>query len=170
MNLMSNFHVRGRTAFIAVLGLLLLVGCGRSSSAIPIEAVLAADAQSQIGATTVADVVGKLRAIDLTACPNDFREAYLAHIHAWELMLQVENELVQFNANFNSGTAYLEAFVRGFLLDFGMAGEAIAAENDLRAKQQQAAAEIGSTFRKVEQLAVKYGAFLPAKTSPAPAR
>jgi hypothetical protein len=47
----------------------------------------------QIGeSASISEVVTRMRAIDTSACPTDFRMAYLKHIHAWEEERKVELE------------------------------------------------------------------------------
>lgn len=129
-----------------------------------IERVLNEDSTTTEGATSVANVVTRMNAIDLSGSPNDFKAAYVAHIHAWELMADVEKEAIAYDANFNSVGAFLEAFLRGVMLDpFGKANEAIASQKQLRANYQRASDQIRDTFHRVEELAVSYGASLSQK-------
>jgi hypothetical protein len=113
---------------------------------------------------SVAAVVDRMRAISLAGCPRDSSVAYVTHIHAWELLAEVERDAVRFDADFNSGGAMLEAFLRGLMLDpFGKAREAVAEQNRLKANYQWATKQIRETFHRVEEIAVAHGAELPKK-------
>ena len=102
---------------------LLAAGCGQNRSVAAIERVLQAD-KGTSQATSVAEVVSRMRAIDMTDCPNDFKAAYLAHIHAWESMAIVERKAIALKNESESTGAMVEAFIRGVLLDpFGKANE-----------------------------------------------
>jgi hypothetical protein len=147
-------------AATALMACLLLSGC-RNNYAANIERVLKQDQRTTQNATSVATVVARMRAINLDGCPQDFRLAYIAHIHAWESLLVVEEEAKAFDANFNSGEAMIEAVLRGMVFDFGMLDEARAAQNRLRANYLKALTEIQQTYHRVEQIAVKHGAKLP---------
>lgn len=143
--------------------LVLLGGCG-SSDAPSIESVLQADSTTTTGATSVADVVNRMRAIDLSKCPKDFAAAYVAHIHAWELLADVEQQGRAYDANFNSGGAMVESFLRGFIGDpFGKTNESIAARNQLVTNYNSAQQQIKQTFQRVEELAVSHGAKMPKR-------
>jgi hypothetical protein len=103
-----------------------------------------------------------MRAISTKGCPQDVVEAYLTHIHAWESLAAVERDCVRFNADFNSGGAMVEAFLRGLAFDpFGKMHEANAAANRIRERQEEAQTQIRETFQRVEKLAVSHGAELP---------
>jgi len=128
-----------------------------------IEQVLRQDAVSNDGTTSVADVVERMRAIDTSACPNDFRAAYLAHVHAWEKLAGVERDAIALKADSESAGAMVEAFIRGFLGDpLGPINEDIDARNQLQARYQEASREVQATFHRVEEIAVSYGASLPS--------
>lgn len=132
------------------------------SAAAQIESVLQQDAAASAAAKTVIEVVSRMRAIDLTGCPNDFKSAYLAHIHAWELMVDVEREAAAFKADSESGAALVESFIRGFLGDpFGKVNEISAAQNQLQKNFQTASQQVRDSFHRVEELAVSHGANLP---------
>ena len=107
-----------------------------------------------------------MRAIDYSKCPAEFRQAYVAHIHAWELLTQVELQAQQYDANLNSDGALLESFLRGAMGDpFGKANELIVMSNQLQQNYQQAAIQIKTTFNRIEEIAVGYGAKLPAQST-----
>ncbi len=132
------------------------------SDAAYIEAVLQQDVTTNSGAQSAADVVTRMRAIDLAGCPNDFKSAYVAHIHAWELMADVHREAAAHRADSESGSAMIEALIRGFMGDpFGKANEIVTAENQLQRSYQTAQQQIRATFQRVEELAVAHGANLP---------
>ena len=146
---------------IALCFLVVVSGCSSSSrkNRIAIQNVLDQDAKVTINATNVAQVVSRMRAIDFSACPGDFREAYVAHIQVWEMLAQVEAQAKQYDANFNSSDAMFEAFIRGAMGDpYGKANESIIASNHIQQNYQQAIFQINSTYNRVEQIAVKYGA------------
>ena len=139
-------------------------GCGKSASVSSIERVLAQDATTLNGATTIAAVVVNMRAIDTNGCPDDFRAAYLSHVHAWEIMADVEQEAIAYKANNESASAYAESLIRGFLGDpFGKANEVARAQNQLQGHVQAAQQQIRVSFQRVEEVAVARGANLPKK-------
>ena len=146
-----------------VVSCILLSACGRGSAA-GIERVLREDKATGAGATSVAQVAERMRAIDFDGCPNDFRAAYLAHIHAWEMMAMVESQAAALKAEDESGAAMMESFIRGFLGDpFGKANESAQAENQLQRDYRTAAQQVKFTFDHVEEVAVAHGARLPRK-------
>lgn len=129
-----------------------------------IEQVLEADATCNQGVTSVAEVVIRMRAVDTSACPNDFRSAYLAHVHAWDMMADVEREAISLKAESESADAMIEAFIRGFLGDpFGKVNEIGEAKNQLQRSFKEAARQVKVTFHRVEEIAVAHGASLPRK-------
>jgi hypothetical protein len=135
-----------------------------SSDTTHIVSVLEQDATTNAGAQTVAEVVARMRVIELTGCPNDFRAVYLAHIHAWESMADVEREAIAFKAESEAGAVIVESFIRGFLGDpFGKANEITAAQNQLQRNYQAASKQVRESFRRVEEIAVAHGANLPKK-------
>jgi len=127
-----------------------------------IESVLQQDAKSQVGADTVVEVVQRMRNIDISGCPDDFRVAYVDHIHAWEAMRDVEKNAIAFRKEANSDGVLIESFVRGMLGDpLGKAKELGAAQTQLQRDYQEARSEIKETFNHVEDLTTQYGANLP---------
>jgi hypothetical protein len=134
-----------------------------------IEQVLVEDSKTSANVRSVAEVVARMRSINLSGCPGDFSAAYMAHVHAWELLASVEQEALSYNANFNSGEAFVEAFIRGALGDpFGKMNESIGALNDLKQSYQRALAQIKFTYDKIEEIATKYGASVPQRRSALP--
>jgi len=129
-----------------------------------IETVLQQNAGTTTGVNSVAEVVNRMRAIDMSRCPNDFRAAYLGNIHAWEAMAVVEQQAKQFADENNSVGTYVEAFVRGMMMDpFGKANEIKQAQNQLQQDFNSAEQQIRQTFNQVEEIAVAYGANLPKR-------
>lgn len=127
-----------------------------------IERVLQVDAGCVPGARSVAEVVGRMRAIATAGCPADFRVAYLAHLHAWELLADVEREAANFRAEANEDGVLIESFLRGLLGDpLGKANELRAAQTELQRHYQTAQQQIKQTFHRVEEVAVLHGASLP---------
>ncbi len=132
-----------------------------------VQQVLRADSRSTTNVSSVSAVVIRMRRIDLSKCPNDFKAAYMEHIHAWELLADVERDAIAFDRDFNSGGAMFEAFVRGLMLDpFGKAREATAEQNRLKANYQMATTEIRETFQRVERSGTTYGAQLSKRREP----
>lgn len=145
---------------IAVIVLLAMTaGCG-SRSAEEIERVLAANAATTDGEPSVAEVVSRMRAIDLDGCPTEFQEAYLAHIHAWELAETIEYDIEAHNDYYNSWGAMLESLLRGMVLDSGMIDELKEAESQLAERMLEARQRIQATYQRVEQVAIANGAAL----------
>lgn len=133
------------------------------SEAMEIEQVLEQDARCKQGATSIAEVVGRMKAIDTSACPNDFRAAYLAHLHAWEAMADLEQEAIALKKEHESVGTMLEGFIRGLLGDpFGKAREIMDARGDLQKKIKEADKQIKLTFQRVQEIAVAHGARVPA--------
>lgn len=164
------------TGIIGCVSLMGSSGCSSPNTApkktdavVNIERVLQQDALTSRGAKTVAEVVSRLRGIDTTGCPNDFKAAFLTHIHAWENMADVEQEAIALKANSESGDAMAEAFIRGFLGDpFGKANEIVAAKNQLQRNYQVAYRQVKTTYQRVEEIAVANGASLPGQVAPTP--
>jgi hypothetical protein len=127
-----------------------------------IETVLAEDAKTNVGAQSVAEVVERMRDIDTSACPGDFRSAYLTHIHAWQDLADVERNVIAFKKEANSDGVVVEAFIRGFLGDpLGKVNEIEAAQTQLQRDYKEARSSIRQTFNHVEDVALSYGATVP---------
>jgi hypothetical protein len=127
-----------------------------------IESVLAQDAKTNAGAQSVAEVVDRMRLIDTSACPADFRSAYLDHLYAWKSLADVESNAIAFKKEANSDAVAVEAFIRGYLGDpLGKVNELDAAQTQLQRDYKDARASISQTFHRVEDVAITYGADLP---------
>jgi hypothetical protein len=130
------------------------------------EEVLDYDSRTTNGAKSAEEVVQRMRAIEERlgkSCPADFRGAYVDHIHAWELLIEVERDLRAFDADFNSNAALVESFLRGAMLDLGKPREMVAERNRIKANYQQATTKLRETYHRVERIAVGYGASLPKR-------
>lgn len=133
-----------RTIVAVLLGTVLLTGCEGERSCI--QRVLQED-QGAGSHDDPAEVVARMKAISMTGCPADFREAYYDHIRAWQMKRDVKAAL--------DGITPAEGFLDGAIKVLGVAA---LATRDLDASQQ-----ISTTFRDVERLAVRYGARLASK-------
>ena len=139
-------------------------GSASAATVLSIEKVLREDQQTNDNVENTADVVSRMRSIDLSSCPGDFRVAYMKHIHAWECMLAVERQAATFENDYNSGGAFLEAFLRGMFFDFGIVDEADRELQSLRANYDRTINQIRDTFQHVETVAVTHGARSPSRT------
>jgi hypothetical protein len=129
-----------------------------------IEMVLREDARIPGGARNVAEIATRMRDIDLSGCPEDFRLAYLDHIHAWETMRDVERDAIALRKEANSDGVMVESFIRGMLGDpFGKANEISAAQSQILRDYKAARSEIKETFDRVEDIAVRNAANLPTQ-------
>ncbi len=92
-------------------------------------------------------VVSRMRAIDTSDCPGDFRMAYERHIHAWEGMRdQVLSE----------PDGVLESLFVGFIN--GLSGDFTGGLADMGKAEQYWNQQIKDTFNEVRAVALKYGA------------
>lgn len=119
--------------------------------------VLEQDERAGNGVSTVAEYVRNQSSISLLNCPSDFTMAYRRHQAAWQDMKSVEEEGEYFRKRYNSGGAFLEAFLRGMVLDFSMVGDADEAGKRLRNHYQSANKSINDTFHEVLNIAEAYG-------------
>ncbi len=119
--------------------------------------VLEQDKRAEQGASSVAEYVRNQGSISLLNCPSDFTMAYRRHQAAWEDMEAVEEEAKYFQKRYNSGGAFLEAFLRGMILDFSMVGDADEAGKRVRNHYQTANKAIKDTFHEVLNIAESYG-------------
>lgn len=129
-----------------------------------IEGVLKKDKGTSAGTTNIFEVVRRMRAIDTSGCPTDFREAYLIHVHAWESLGEAAEQARAFIAARKGANDFVEGFIRGFLGDpLGKVNETIDARNQLQASLHEAGLQVKETFNQVERIAVAHGARLPQK-------
>ena len=119
--------------------------------------MLEQDKRAEDGVSTVAEYVRNQSSISLLNCPSDFTMAYRRHQAAWEDMKSVEEEAKYLQKRYNSGAAFLEAFLRGMCFDFSMVGDADEASKRLRNHHQSASKAIKDTFHEVLNIAESYG-------------
>ena len=132
-----------------------------------IERVLLADQQTSSQVQHSSGVIPYMRGIDLTDCPVEFKAAFLAHIHAWEEAIAVLQEAEEFASQTNQNQIFWESFVRGFFGDVVTVPNQVLQQNqDLQSRYEKAHQEVGTTYRRVEEIAVAYGATLPPPITP----
>lgn len=132
-----------------------------------IERVLLADQQTSSQVQHSSGVIPYMRGIDLTDCPVEFKAAFLAHIHAWEEAIAVLQEAEEFASQSNQNKIFWESFVRGFFGDVVTVPNQVLQQNqDLQSRYEKAHQEVGTTYRRVEEIAVAYGATLPPPITP----
>lgn len=150
-----------------VVALVLLVrGCGPDAGptgpnyARPIERALTLDRkfseearqQTEAGtspANAVAGMAERMRSIDLSACPPEFREAYVRHAAAWRGMAgQLKSE----------PDGVVEGLVIGFLR--GLGGQLDGGASEMQAARNHHMRAIQSTWGDVEATAARHGAKL----------
>lgn len=147
-------------AVLALSGIILILGsCGSGSGSgsdkRAIEEVLKQDQWSDY--KTVKEKYNQMSNINLTKCPANFRKKYIEHTNAWGELALVEHEAEMFKARYDSGPAYLEAFLRGMVFDFGMVGEVNAAQKELRDHYFRALKMRKDTWNEVLSCAAEYG-------------
>lgn len=122
---------------------LLVTGCAEGERGC-IERVLLEDARaSQAG--NPAAVVSRMRAIETSACPDDFRDAYVTHVQAWDK----RSRLVP-------AARAVGRPIDGFWDGVGKFAGAVV----VGIAEAQASEEITQTFRQVERVAVRHRATL----------
>ena len=119
--------------------------------------VLEQDKLADDGISSVAEYVKNQSSISLNGCPPDFTMAYRKHQAAWQDMKSVEEEAEYFKKRYNSGEAFLEAFLRGMILDFSLLGDSDEAAKRLNNHHQSAKKAIRNTFHEVLNIAESYG-------------
>ena len=148
-------------AFVIIMTLVIGIGFVRSTNkaeAKAIERVLADDRTTDDDASSIAQIVQRMRSIDMTGCPKEFRKVYLDHINAWEQMAAVEQESIAWDNRYDSGGTWVEAILRGLMFDYGMFGEADAARNRVLEMKRNASANVYATYTVVQQIAIDHGA------------
>ena len=119
--------------------------------------VLEQDSRAGKGVSSVSELVRNQSSISLLNCPSDFTIAYRRYQAAWQDMQSVEEEAKYLQKRYNSNEAFLEALLRGMLLDFSMVGDADEAAKRVRNHHQTAKTAIRDTFHEVLNIAESYG-------------
>lgn len=123
-----------------------------SSDARAIEAVFKEDATTQFdlpqdNRQAVQLIVARMRAIDTSDCPGDFRAAYERHIHAWEGMRdQILSEPNEF----------LDSLLTGFI--HGLSGDLTGGMADMAAAENYWLLQIRETWNEVRAIAIQHDA------------
>jgi hypothetical protein len=132
------------------------VGCGfeNAAHAEAIKKVIHED--SLTGTDPTPGHAAAMRRIDLSACPDEFREAYVRHIQAWDTRAQVEAARIALE---NGTGAAMVGGALATLFDSAATPFADHARRLEMNKQDAAAARaaITSTWNEVEAVASRYG-------------
>jgi hypothetical protein len=102
----------------------------------------------------------RMRDIDLSSCPRDFKLAYLDHIHAWEDMARIQQAFIKLREQSDL------AIVAGMVATLTEAkaspfSDYLEAEAELDRLGRQADEEITETWQVLERLTISYGGELP---------
>ncbi len=142
---------------ITMITILFLSSCDNSYSyKSAIEKVLVTD--EQIGTTSkdIKETVSRMNKINLNNCPQDFSQAYIKHVNAWQNKLHLENSITVFEKlskapqNVNQG-----------VYETVMAPALIADAMSLMEQARINKRNISSTYNMVKSIAVKYNARIP---------
>ena len=102
----------------------------------------------------------EMRKIDISNCPSDFATAYIDHIHAWEdagKVQQAQDELKKY-ADLAAVAGIIATLSESEATPFS---NYLEAERELNRLSIIASDEIENTWKKIEHIAVSYGASLP---------
>jgi outer membrane murein-binding lipoprotein Lpp len=107
-------------------------------------------------------IVSQMKIIDTTSCPAEFREAFLAHIQAWDNTAEIEESLALLNSEDNVNTT-VGAQVLASLFKTGDRPyqNHMDADRRLRQARSESSAGIRSSYQAVQRVAVRFGAALP---------
>lgn len=167
----SAFPVWAKIAAV-VLAVLILLGAGafgvhRYQQGKAIKYVLIEDHQAGQQAKTVADVVQEMEGIDLSDCPEDFSQAYQAHIEAWRASAQVEVDAIRWQEKYTSKSAIVQSFMDGLTLNLTAIANSMtepeAERQRILAESTRVNGRIKSTFEIMKKKARKYGVSVPAQ-------
>ena len=132
----------------------------------PIESVLQQDklipqsVKSDSAVVTVSATVQRMRGIDLSECPEDFRVAYQKHTEAWAKAVPVLRQAEELNGFGNFLKSFIIGLIGGYTGQFHLVAgnilENAYASDELKQEAQKVDAEIKSTYSHVLQLAQKY--------------
>ena len=150
----------GMCALACGIGGLFLAAAGMRSAtpAAAIERVLEADRLASQGTSSPGEIVANMRAIDLAGCPEDFKNAFLRHIEAWEGRAAVHAEAEAWIAEFAPGQGTPEDVLYTTNLPEGASAEGEMRRLAIQRSSKNAQQAIQSTFEAVERLAAEHGA------------
>jgi|SRR5579863_6918064 hypothetical protein len=96
--------------------------------------------------------------VDLSDCPEDFRTAYVKHIHAWEDKAKVHQAQAELDDQESDADAVAEKVATLFGTDDSLWKDHVAAVKELDKLEWGVTAEVKATLRDVEEIAGRYGA------------
>lgn len=146
---------------ILVLPILATAGCSAVQDALyksAIEKALHEDALT--GKEPTSGHTAAMRQVDLTDCPQDFRVAYMNHIHAWDEKVTVNQAKVKLD-NEEDGAAVAGLLAGLFGSNATPWSDHVRAEQEVQRLDAVASSDITSTWQQVELIASKYGAQVP---------
>jgi UDP-N-acetylenolpyruvoylglucosamine reductase len=146
---------------IASLTIPATAGCDHVQNAIyksAIEKALHEDALT--GTAPTSAHTAAMRKVDVTDCPQEFRVAYMNHIHAWDERAAVNQAKVKLDSE--EDPAALAGMIASlFGSDAEPWGDHVRAEQEARRLEAIASSDLHSTWQEVERIASKYGAQVP---------
>ncbi len=98
-----------------------------------------------------------MRRVDLSGCPQDFRDAYLKHVHAWDEKVAVHQAKAELDDQ--AGADLTMGVLAGlFGSDATPIGDHVQKEQELDRLDDVADNDIEITWRNVQDVALQYGA------------
>ena len=104
--------------------------------------------------------IAAMRQVDISDCPQEFRVAYMNHIHAWDEASAVAQAKAKL-ANEEDAAAFAGALASLFNSDATPWSDHLHTEQEAEHLTAVAGQDIASTWQEIENLAGKYGARLP---------
>lgn len=104
--------------------------------------------------------VAAMRQVDISDCPQEFRTAYMNHIHAWDEAAAVAQAKAKLDHD-EDAAAFAGALASLFNSDATPWSDHLRAEQEAERLTAVASKDIASTWQEIENLAGKYGARLP---------
>lgn len=136
---------------------LVMFGCESIQNAIyeaAIEKAIHEDALT--GHAPTFDHTNAMRRVDLSGCPQDFREAYSKHIHAWEEVAAVQQARTKLNDE-EDAAAVAGVLATIFGSDATPWGDHVQAVQEVNRLEAVARGDVATTWQEVEDVARKYG-------------